>query len=231
MTKPRGPMPSISAVILILSLSLSPTLSVIHNQEPQVNQETDPISRFRNYLRINTAHPAPDYAAAVNYLTAFAATIPTLQSRTLYFTTPDKPLLLITWPGSNPSLPAVLFNSHLDSVPAEPSKWLHYPFAAHLSDDGKIYARGAQDDKCIGMQYLEAIKELKSKLDYTPLRTVHISYVPDEEVGGFDGMAKFVETKEFKDLNVGFVLDEGQASVNDEFKTLLCRPVTVEFGD
>lgn len=69
------------------------------------------------------------------------------------------------------------------------------------------------------MQYLEAIKELKkSNIDYTPLRTVHISYVPDEEVGGFLGMAKFVESEEFKELNVGFVLDEGQASVTDEFR-------------
>ncbi|PIN07518.1 Aminoacylase ACY1 [Handroanthus impetiginosus] len=214
----RRYLPSIAAVILILSLSLLQILSSKYNQEQEVNPESNPLSRFRNYLRINTAHPTPDYAAAVNYLTAFAATIPTLQIRTLYLTTPDKPLLLVTWPGSNPTLPSVLFNSHLDSVPAEPSKWLHDPFAAHLSDDGKIYARGAQDDKCIGLQYLEAIKELKTKLDYTPLRTVHISYVPEEEVGGFDGMAKFVESKDFKELNVGFVLDEGQTSVNDEFR-------------
>lgn len=69
------------------------------------------------------------------------------------------------------------------------------------------------------MQYLEAIRELKkSNLDYTPLRTVHISYVPEEEIGGFDGMMKFVESREFQELNVGFVLDEGQASVGDEFR-------------
>ena len=42
--------------------------------------------------------------------------------------------------------------------------------------------------------------------------------MPDEEIGGPDGAAKFVESKEFKDLNVGFVLDEGQASPGDEFR-------------
>ncbi|KAL6522197.1 hypothetical protein OROMI_032074 [Orobanche minor] len=212
-----GHLQLVSAVILLLALSIQPALYVAHNQD-QSNQESTLISRFQNYLKIKTAHPTPNYTAAVDYLTAFAATIPNLQTRTLYLTNPDKPLLLITWPGSNPTLPAVLLNSHLDSVPAEPSKWLHHPFAAHLSDDGKIYARGAQDDKCIGMQYLEAIKELKTNVDYTPLRSVHISYVPDEEVGGFDGMAKFVESKEFRELNLGFVLDEGQSSVNDEFR-------------
>ncbi|KAH6785759.1 hypothetical protein C2S51_038214 [Perilla frutescens var. frutescens] len=216
----RRRLPFISAAILLLFLSLPPPLFATNNHDQQhQNHESDPISRFRNYLRINTAHPTPNYAAAVNYLTAFAATIPTLQTQTLYLTTLDKPLLLVTWPGSNPSLPAILFNSHLDSVPAEPSKWLHHPFAAHLAGDGRIYARGAQDDKCIGMQYLEAIRELKkSNLDYTPLRTVHISYVPEEEIGGFDGMMKFVESRWFKELNVGFVLDEGQASVSDEFR-------------
>lgn len=69
------------------------------------------------------------------------------------------------------------------------------------------------------MQYLEAIKAIQSSdPNFVPLRNVHILYVPDEEVGGFDGMEKFVESKEFEELNVGFVMDEGQASTNDEFR-------------
>ena len=36
--------------------------------------------------------------------------------------------------------------------------------------------------------------------------------------GGSDRAAKFIESKEFKNLNVGFVLDEGQASPGDEFR-------------
>ncbi|OIT32134.1 PREDICTED: aminoacylase-1 [Nicotiana attenuata] len=178
-----------------------------------------PISRFQNYLRINTAHPNPNYTSPITYLINFANSIPNLHSKVLHLT-PTIPLLLLTWPGtSTPSLPSILFNSHLDSVPAEPEKWTHPPFSAHKTSDGRIFARGAQDDKCIGMQYLEAIKTIQSKdPDFKPLRNVHILYVPEEEVGGFDGMGKFVETKEFKELNVGFVMDEGQASTNDEFR-------------
>ncbi|GAA0168433.1 hypothetical protein LIER_23150 [Lithospermum erythrorhizon] len=59
-----------------------------------------------------------------------------------------------------------------------------------------------------------------------PTRTVHISYVPDEEIGGFDGMEKFAQSKEFKKLNVGFVLDEGQASTGDEYR-VFCADRTV----
>ncbi|KAK8649149.1 hypothetical protein V6N13_129883 [Hibiscus sabdariffa] len=179
------------------------------------SQEDTPIARFRRYLQFKTAHPNPNYADPVSFLLSQANALG-LQARTLEFV-PSKPVLLLTWPGSDPSLPSVLFNSHLDSVPAEPSKWIHPPFSATLTPDGKIYARGAQDDKCIAMQYLEAIRNLKVK-GFTPLRTLHISYVPDEEIGGFDGSAKFVKSKEFEDLNVGFVLDEGQASTGDEFR-------------
>ncbi|MBA0581251.1 uncharacterized protein LOC105786149 [Gossypium raimondii] len=182
---------------------------------PVHSQEDTPIARFLRYLQFNTAHPNPSYADPISFLISQANAIG-LHARTLEFT-PSKPLLLLTWPGSNPFLPSVLFNSHLDSVPAEPSKWIYPPFSATLAPDGKIYARGAQDDKCIAMQYLEAIRNLKAN-GFTPSRTVHISYVPDEEIGGFDGSAKFAESKEFEDLNVGFVLDEGQASTGEEFR-------------
>nr|XP_043638476.1 aminoacylase-1-like [Erigeron canadensis] len=179
----------------------------------------DAVTRFQQYLRINTAHPNPDYSTAVSFLNDLAKSIPNLQTQTIYLTTPQKPLLLVTFPGLNPSLPSILFNSHLDSVPAEPSKWFHPPFSAVKTDDGKIFARGAQDDKCIAIQYLEAIRNIILRdPDFKPMRTIHICYVPEEEIGGFDGMAKFVKAKEFEELNVGFFLDEGQASTNDQYR-------------
>ncbi|KAL4577987.1 hypothetical protein LXL04_014102 [Taraxacum kok-saghyz] len=197
-----------------LLLVFLPLLAVTTQQVPETS-----ITRFQQYLRINTAHPDPDYATAVFYLNVLAKSIPNLQTKTLYLTTPEKPLLLVTLPGSNPSLPSILFNSHLDSVPAEPSKWTHPPFSAHKTEDGSIFARGAQDDKCIAIQYLEAIRNiLTTDPNFKPTRTLHICYVPDEEIGGFDGMAKFVESNDFKQLNVGFFLDEGQASVTDSYR-------------
>ena len=40
--------------------------------------------------------------------------------------------------------------------------------------------------------------------------------MPDEEIGGHDGLAKFVLTSKFKEMNVGFGLDEGLASPTGE---------------
>ncbi|XP_014505119.1 aminoacylase-1 [Vigna radiata var. radiata] len=199
-------------ILIFSSLLHTATATPSHQQE---QEEDTPVTRFQRYLRINTAHPAPDYYSAVSFLKAQAHSLG-LTSNTFEFT-PGKPLLLLTWPGSNPSLPSILLNSHLDSVPAEPAKWLHPPFSAHRTSDGKIFARGAQDDKCIAVQYLEAIRNLKARA-FSPLRSVHISLVPDEEIGGLNGAAKFVESDDFLRLNVGFALDEGQATPGDEFR-------------
>jgi amidohydrolase/aminoacylase len=180
--------------------------------------ESAQIGRFQDYLRIRTAHPSPDYAGAAAFLLPYAASLG-LRAATLHFTPcKSKPLLLLTWPGTDPSLSSLLLNSHLDSVPAEPQQWLHPPFAAHRdAATGRVYARGAQDDKCLPIQYLEAIRGLRDA-GFAPTRTLHISLVPDEEIGGADGFEKFAQSEEFRDLNVGFMLDEGQASLTDEFR-------------
>lgn len=62
--------------------------------------------------------------------------------------------------------------------------------------------------KIVGVLYLEAIRILKKK-GFKPLRTIHITYVPDEEIGGVDGMYMFTKSPEFVKLNVGLVIDEG----------------------
>ena len=42
-------------------------------------------------------------------------------------------------------------------------------------------------------------------------------YYIDEEVGGKTGMGAFVASEAFKELNVGFCLDEGLANPTDAF--------------
>lgn len=77
-----------------------------------------------------------------------------------------------------------------------------------MDEQGNIYARGSQDMKSVGIQYLEAIRRLKLNGQRCE-RTIHVSFVPDEEIGGVLGMKAFVKTADFKALNVGFALDEG----------------------
>lgn len=46
-----------------------------------------------------------------------------------------------------------------------------------MDDQGNIYARGAQDMKCVGIQFLESVRRLKSA-GITLRRTLHLSFVP-----------------------------------------------------
>lgn len=85
-----------------------------------------------------------------------------------------------------------------------------------MDEQGNIYARGSQDMKCVGIQYLEAIRRMKQNGKHFK-RTIHVSFVPDEEIGGVLGMKEFVHTKDFKSLNVGFALDEGGPCPEEKF--------------
>lgn len=49
-----------------------------------------------------------------------------------------------------------------------------------MDEKGDIYARGTQDMKCVGVQYLEAIRRLKLE-GVTLKRTLHVSFVPGNE--------------------------------------------------
>lgn len=91
----------------------------------------------------------------------------------------------------------------MDVVAVSEEFWSYPPFGAEIDDEGRIFARGTQDMKSVGMQYLAAIRALKN--DGVRLkRSVHIVFTPDEEIGGYRGMAKFVPTTDFAALNVGF---------------------------
>ncbi|KAF2904640.1 hypothetical protein ILUMI_01524 [Ignelater luminosus] len=172
------------------------------------------VENFREYLRIPSVHPDVNYDDCVTFLQNQAKSLGLPLK--IYHCFPNKPIVVLTWIGYEPEIPAILLNSHMDVVPVFKDEWTYDPFSAEMDDKGNIYARGAQDMKCVGIQYLEAIRRLRLN-NVTLRRTVHISFVPDEEISGIEGMKEFVKTKEFKELNVGFALDEGIASPDDVY--------------
>ncbi|KAI3515181.1 hypothetical protein L1887_13944 [Cichorium endivia] len=183
---------------------------------PSTIAEDSVLSRFQQYLQIDTAHPSPNYRQAAHFILSQAKSL-SLESRTIEFVE-NKPLILLKWTGKNPDLPSILLNSHTDVVTVEPHKWSYPPFDAAIDpQNGNIYARGSQDMKCVGLQYLEAIRKLKDS-KFEPIRTIYISFVPDEEIGGLDGAKEFANSKMFDEMNVGIVLDEGLASPEDKYR-------------
>lgn len=170
------------------------------------------IERLREFLRIATvSHSGPDgaYADAVAFLRRQLARVDGAEVRVVE-PLAGHPVVVATLRGRDPSLPSLLLNSHYDVVPADREKWSCDPFAAEVRD-GAVWGRGVQDMKSVCMQYCEALARIAAG-GRRPLRTVHATFVPDEEIGGADGMGRFVESDEFRELRVGVALDEGLAN-------------------
>uniref|UniRef100_A0A8C4XJ67 Peptidase M20 dimerisation domain-containing protein n=1 Tax=Falco tinnunculus TaxID=100819 RepID=A0A8C4XJ67_FALTI len=176
--------------------------------------EDPSVTLFREYLRIDTVHPKPDYDAAVQFLERVGTDLGLACQKVEVCQ--GRVVLILTWQGTKPHLRSILLNSHTDVVPVFEEHWTYPPFEAVKDLQGNIYARGAQDMKCVSIQYLEAIRRLKAE-GKCFARTIHLTFVPDEEVGGHKGMEMFVQRPEFRALNVGFALDEGLASPSDTY--------------
>ena len=103
----------------------------------------------------------------------------------------------------------VLFNAHLDVVPAAPEQ-----FTARRAGD-RLYGRGAQDMKVAALVLAEVFRRHAPDLPY-PLG---LQLVTDEEVGGFDGTAHQVE----RGVTAGFVVigEQSGLRVVTESKGLL----------
>jgi len=180
-------------------------------------RDNDALEFFRSFIRIKTVtYDGPvtgAYQEAVHLLEVEA------QKRgfkTTVYQNNGKPILLCTKDGSDSSLPAILLNNHYDVVPADESKWsMGSPFSADVKDECVI-GRGTQDMKSVTVQQMEGL--FRATINGPLLRTVHITCVPDEEIGGVNGLGSFVKTDDFKQLNIGCALDEGLANPNkDEY--------------
>ena len=88
--------------------------------------------------------------------------------------------------------PTLCFNAHLDVVPTgEEAAWTHPPFGGEIAD-GRVYGRGAGDDKAsVAAQVMAALALVRSGV---ALRgRLVVNEVADEEIGGPAGAAFIVE--------------------------------------
>lgn len=127
----------------------------------------------------------------------------------------NKPIVVATWHGVDSSLSSILLNSHYDVVPVIDEYWTVPPFAGY-QNGGRVYGRGVQDMKSVCVQYINSITYL-NKVNYKPLRTIHLSFVPDEEIGGNDGMGVLMQSQWYKGITIGLALDEGLASEDSNY--------------
>ena len=167
------------------------------------------INFLQEYLRIDTSFPQLRYD---DVITLFSRQAQKDGLRCEVVTLPSTyKALVLTAVGSDSSLPAIALSHHMDVVPAaDKTTWRHDPFGGVIVD-GLIYGRGTQDMKGVGVAHYFALKKIVDEHKKLK-RTVHLILVPDEECGGYKGTGQLVEHPFFKDLNIGYILDEGVPS-------------------
>jgi acetylornithine deacetylase/succinyl-diaminopimelate desuccinylase-like protein len=99
--------------------------------------------------------------------------------------------VVVRLPGADPTRGALLFQSHLDVVPAEAADWTLPPFSGEVKD-GYLWGRGAVDMKNMAAMSLAIARQLK-KNNTIPPREVIFAYLADEEAAGFFGAGWLVD--------------------------------------
>lgn len=134
--------------------------------------------------------------------------------------------LLFTWPGTDPTAPALLLAAHQDVVPIEGDsarKWTHPPFAGVVAN-GFVWGRGTIDDKMSVIAILEAAERMLAR-GQRPRQTVYLAFGHDEERGGI-GAKTMAALLKSRGARIGIALDEGFA-VLDGVLAGVNRPIAV----
>lgn len=124
--------------------------------------------------------------------------------------------LLLKWQGEASDLNPILLTAHYDVVPVRAdadSIWQESPFSGKIDGD-YVWGRGALDDKSGVIAILEAVNYLLEK-NFSPRRTVYLSFGHDEEIGGRRGAGKVTEFLLNEGVELEWTLDEGSFLLQD----------------
>ena len=139
--------------------------------------------------------------------------------------------LLFRWPGKEAGLagePLVLM-AHFDVVPVgESDGWTYPPFDGVIAD-GRVWGRGALDDKGALVIICEAIESLLTS-GFTPERDIYLSFGGNEETFG-DAAATIARTMKERGIRPYLVLDEGGAVVDAPLPWIKARAAMVGVGE
>jgi acetylornithine deacetylase/succinyl-diaminopimelate desuccinylase-like protein len=157
------------------------------------------------YIQINTSNPPGNELPAAKMLkdVFLENGIPA----TTWEPQPGRGIVAARLRGIGAHSKALILLSHMDVVPAVAKEWKEPPFSG-LVKDGKVWGRGAIDDKGMGVMELMAMLAIKRAgilLD----RDVLFVATGDEEVGGQNGAGWFVDHERNVYSDAGFLLNEG----------------------
>ena len=200
-------------------VTLAPAVTI------DVNRAAQHLAEAVRIRTVSHQNPADNDLAEWDRFHAWMmATYPAVHARTTREVAGGR-TLVYTWPGSDPSLPAVLLLAHHDVVPVTPGTegdWKHPPFDGVVAESA-VWGRGSVDDKGSLVGLFEGLEALAAG-GFQPRRTIIVVSGHDEEAGG-SGARAAAELLAARGIRAQFVLDEGLAVVADF--PLLGRPVAL----
>lgn len=174
----------------------------------------NPLETLQAYTRFPSVSTDPAYAEGMQGAREFAAgLLQGLGFSVEVVATELHPILYAERIG-NPDWPHVVLYGHYDVQPADPfHRWSSAPFEPELRD-GRLYARGAADNKGPTIVHMAALARV---LEAHPELPLNITYVIEgEEEIGSPSMAKFFDRYAERLAKADFLLVSDTGSPNED---------------
>jgi acetylornithine deacetylase/succinyl-diaminopimelate desuccinylase family protein len=177
----------------VADLDEAPPLSETERLVLEQIDEGQVIDFHRGLVKIPSVNPPGDVRAAIEYCQSPLADA----GLTTRIVAVDEIMPSLIAAIGNDRGPVLAFNAHVDVVPiGERSAWNFDPFGADIHD-GRIYGRGAGDDKAsVTAQVMAALAIAWSGAELKGMLIVN--EVADEEAGGFKGSGYVADQRFFE---------------------------------
>ncbi len=181
-------------------------LAAVRREMPRARGDLEALVRIPT-ISAQTAH-ADDVARAVRAAADLARDAGAADVQVVS-TSGGQPALIATWPAPE-GTPTVLLYAHLDVQPTGPAEqWTSPPFEP-TERDGRLYGRGAADDKAGVLMHLAVLRAF----DGRPPVGVVLFLEGEEEIGSPTLPALLAEHRDLLRSDVIVIADSANASVD-----------------
>ncbi len=171
----------------------------------------DPVEALTEYVRCPSVSADSAYADGLDAARAFAAgQLTALGFEVEIVETPKHPIILAER-GGDPSWPCVLIYGHYDVQPADPFDLWESPAFEPRVRNGRIFARGAADNKGPQIVHMTALGRVLEKHPDLPLRIKYL-IEGEEEIGSPSFKGFLSEYKDRLKADMVLVSDTGSPS-------------------
>ena len=184
---------------------MSPLRDAVRRELPRAQADLEALVRIPT-ISADPAHAA-DVGAAVQAVAALATDAGAADVQVV--DAGGLPALIATWPAP-PGAPTVLLYAHLDVQPTGPAAdWTTPPFEPTVRD-GRLYGRGAADDKAGVLMHLAVLRAF----DGRPPVGVVLFLEGEEEIGSPTLSALLAQHRDALRSDVIVIADSANASVD-----------------